>query len=132
MRNYIKALVDKLGTSPSGCSTTRTPLRWMPRLCLEATACELIGTIGKLIRGQEVGEPCRSPRSESYRENDEAKEGFCESDVCAAIRADLHLVGGTLRGHRRDWIPLQRWVVAPTGITATPGMLASTNTAWRD
>jgi hypothetical protein len=88
MRNYLKALVDKTWdlTVWLQHDSNATPLD--ADIVLEATG-QLIGALAKLIHRQEVGEPARCPRCDSYRlredvENDETNEGFWSSDVCAA------------------------------------------------
>jgi len=88
MRNYLKALVDKTWdlTVWLQHNSNATPLD--ADIVLEATG-QLIGALAKLIHRQEVGEPARCPRCDSYRvredvENDDVNEGFWNSDVCAA------------------------------------------------
>lgn len=85
-----------LGCVESSSATTgrEVPRSWHGRRWhlrgagLEATG-QLIGALAKIIHRQELGEPARCPRCDSYRlhedvENDETNEGFWNSDVCAA------------------------------------------------
>jgi hypothetical protein len=87
LRNYLKALVDKTWDLTVWLQhySNATPLD--ADLVLEATS-HLIITFGKLIRRQEVGEPDRCPRCDSYRlhnelQHDAEVDAYQESNVCA-------------------------------------------------
>jgi hypothetical protein len=88
MRSYLKALVDKTWdlTVWLQHNSNATPLD--ADIVLEATG-HLIETLGRLIRRQQIGDPLRCPRCDSYRVNedvqdDDAKEGVWTSDVCTS------------------------------------------------
>ena len=88
VRSYLKALVDKTWdlTVWLQHNSNATPLD--ADIVLEATG-HLIGTLGRLVRRQEIGDPFRCPRCDSYRvnedlEDDDAEEGVWTSDVCAS------------------------------------------------
>jgi len=88
LRSYLKAMVEKTWdlTVWLQHNSNATPVD--ADIVLEATGL-LIGTLGKLIRRQEDGEPGRCPRCDSYRvrediETDEAEGGYWESEMCAS------------------------------------------------
>ena len=88
VRSYLKTLVDKTWdlTVCLQHNSNATPLD--ADIVLDATG-QLIGALAKLIHRQELGEPARCPRCDSYRvredvENDDVNEGFWTSDVCNA------------------------------------------------
>lgn len=88
MRAYLKALVDKTWAFTVWLqhNSNATPLD--ADITIEATG-QVIGVLAKFIHRQEIGPPARCPRCDSYRvtediENDDAHQGFLNSDVCAA------------------------------------------------
>jgi hypothetical protein len=88
VRNYVKALVEKTWDLTVALQHNSNATPFDADLALDATA-HLIGTVGRLVRRHEDGEPPRCPKCESYRldedvEHDERRQGFDASTVCAA------------------------------------------------
>jgi hypothetical protein len=88
MRSYLKSLADKTWDLAVWLQHNSNATPVDADLVLEATS-HLISTFSKLIHRQEVGDPARCPRCDSYRldqdvQHDEIKRGFFESTVCSA------------------------------------------------
>lgn len=87
LRRYLKAMVDKTWDLTVWLQHDSNATAIDADLVLEATS-HLIITFGKLIRRQEVGEPERCPRCDSYRlhneiQHDAERDVYQESNVCA-------------------------------------------------
>lgn len=88
MRSYMKALAEKTWDLTVWLQHNSNANEYDADLVLEATA-HVLGSLGKLIRRHEDGEPDRCPRCESYKleediEKDDTGEGFYEFTVCGA------------------------------------------------
>lgn len=87
LRRYLKAIVDKTWDLTVWLQHDSNATAIDADLVLEATS-HLIIAFGKLIRRQEVGEPERCPRCDSYRlhneiQHDAERAAYQEANVCA-------------------------------------------------
>lgn len=88
VRNYVKALVEKTWDLTVALQHNSNATPFDADLVLDATA-HLIAIVGQLVRRKIDGDPARCPRCDSYRlsddvEQDDDRQGFDASTVCAA------------------------------------------------
>lgn len=121
VRQYVKALVERTWDLSVALQHDSNATPMDADLVLEATA-HLIGTMSRLIRRAEVGDPERCPKCDSYRldedvQHDEEAQGFYVSTVCAACGWESDSTFTLWRDHF-EGTRLEEYLSAPgTGIS---------------